>query len=312
MRSMCVTVGVPKAVIMLGFMRTLEPSCTQRLMPPMASNARLTASILSLPCPTPTLAFVGTSIIRASTLKIVRNKRAVVKHISYDTLSRMWDEKRSELFARLDELNRRRTPAEIRRIEGKRALCADGRWRVVFCSNDYLGLKSHPKLAQAAKKAADVWGTGSGASRLITGTLGIHAELEERICEWLGCEAALLFGSGYLASVGTIEALGSIAKTILSDRLNHASIIDGCRLARSEVRIYEHADIEQLSALLGASDAPALVVTESVFSMEGDHPNLEELSKTVGDLKALLMIDEAHALGVYGDRGRGLCADLSR
>jgi len=224
----------------------------------------------------------------------------------------MWDERRGGFFSRLDELHRRRELTEIQGIEGAKALCADGKRRTVFCSNDYLGLKNHPRLVEAAEKALDVWGAGSGASRLITGTLKIHRQLEEKVCAWLGCEAALLFGSGYLASVGVIEALGSMAKTILSDRLNHASLIDGCRLAKCDVEVYEHANIRQLSGLLNASERPALVVTESVFSMEGDHPDLDGLSKLAREADALLFVDEAHALGVYGDGGRGLCAGIER
>ena len=220
-----------------------------------------------------------------------------------------WERKLAEFFERLEAQRRVRSLREIKKVEGARALCADSKWRVVFCSNDYLGLKQHPKVVEAARRAADEWGAGSGASRLITGSLSIHARLEEKVCEWLGYEAAVLFGSGYLANVGTIEALGSaVAEAIVSDELNHASIIDGCRLARASTRIYRHLDVAHAGSLLSEVDGPALVVTESVFSMEGDSPDVAELGRVAAGRGALLFVDEAHALGLYGEGGRGLCA----
>lgn len=224
----------------------------------------------------------------------------------------MWKDKIAEFLNRIDKLSRRRDLIDVLKIEGTSALFFDGRWRTVFCSNDYLGLRNHPRVVEAAKKAIDEWGAGAGASRLITGSLKIHSELEQKLCDWLGYESALLFGSGYLANVGAIEALGSIAKTIFSDRLNHASIIDGCRLAKCEVKIYEHLDIGALSIFLSSSQKPSMIVTESAFSMEGDCADMQKMSELASQFEALLFVDEAHAIGIYGDRGRGLCSDLRR
>lgn len=224
----------------------------------------------------------------------------------------MWKEKIDEWIKQIDRTGRLRELRAIVRIDATKVLCADNKWRVVFCSNDYLGLKNHPKIIEAVKRATDEWGAGAGASRLITGNTKIHTALEEKICDWLGYESALLFGSGYLASIGVIEACGSIAKKIFSDRLNHASIIDGCRLAKCEKAIYEHLDIEMLSDMLSSSDKPSMIVTESAFSMEGDYPDLEKISQLASSSDALLFVDEAHALGVYGESGKGLCASLNK
>jgi 8-amino-7-oxononanoate synthase len=183
----------------------------------------------------------------------------------------------------------------------------DGRTVVNFCGNDYLGLAGDRRLMRAAQAAAGRWGAGAGSSRLIAGNLGIFAELEADLARLTGAEAALLFPSGYHANLGAIAALAGPGDTIFSDRLNHASIIDGCRLSRAEVRIYEHGDVGHLGQLLATAPGAGrkLVVTETVFSMDGDLAPLAELSALARRSGAMVLVDEAHALGVLGPSGRG-------
>lgn len=180
-----------------------------------------------------------------------------------------------------------------------------GRELVNFSSNDYLGLASDSRLAEAAAEAARRWGAGAGASRLITGTLGIHARLEERLAALKGAEVALLFSTGYQANLGILTALAPEG-VILSDELNHASIVDGCRLARARAIVYRHADANDLARKLAeCADAPRkLVVTDGVFSMDGDLAPLAAISELARRHQALLVVDDAHATGVIG-RGRG-------
>jgi len=175
----------------------------------------------------------------------------------------------------------------------------DGRREVVsFASNDYLGLSAHPAVKAAATQALERWGTGSGSARLIVGSRPVHTELETELATWKNTEAAVLFSTGYAANLGTIGTLARAGGTILSDELNHASIIDGCRLSRARVGIYRHRDMDHLDQLLGETLGPAVVVTDSVFSMDGDVAPLEELAQRCAIRGALLVIDEAH--GVLG------------
>ena len=155
----------------------------------------------------------------------------------------------------------------------------DGKPVLLLCSNNYLGLADHPRVREAAAEAAMRWGVGAGASRLVSGTMTIHRRLEERLAEFEGSEACVLFGSGYLANVGVIAALAGRGDTIFSDELNHASIVDGCRLSRAEVVVYRHRDMEHLEWSLRrtADGAGALIVTDSVFSMDGDVAPLREI-----------------------------------
>ena len=185
----------------------------------------------------------------------------------------------------------------------------DGRELVNFGSNDYLGLAADPRIAAAVKRALDEYGWGSGASPLVTGRSELHAELERKLAEFEGTEAALLFPSGYAANVGTITALVGKGDAIYSDELNHASIIDGCRLSGAVVCVYRHCDLIHLRQILTeAKDyRRRLIVTDSLFSMHGDFGPLDELSSLAGDVGAMLMVDEAHATGVSGETGRGLC-----
>jgi 8-amino-7-oxononanoate synthase len=176
----------------------------------------------------------------------------------------------------------------------------DGSPVVTFASNDYLGLTHHPLVIAAAHAALDRWGAGSGASRLIVGSRPLHAELEAELAAWRGTEAALLFPTGFAANLGVLATLGGPGVTILSDELNHASIVDGARLARAEVRVYRHADLDHLAKLLVDVDAagrgPALVVTDSAFSMDGDVVDVAALVDTCADHDALVVLDEAHAV----------------
>lgn len=172
----------------------------------------------------------------------------------------------------------------------------EGREVVTFAANDYLGLTHHPAVVAAAREALGRWGTGAGASRLVVGTRPVHDELERELAAWKGCEAALLFSSGYAANIGLLTTLGGTDVTILSDELNHASIVDGARLARAAVRVWRHADLEHLAALLAEVDGPALVVTDSAFSMDGDVADVPALVDLCARHGALLVLDEAHAV----------------
>jgi glycine C-acetyltransferase/8-amino-7-oxononanoate synthase len=186
----------------------------------------------------------------------------------------------------------------------------DGEPVLLLCSNNYLGLADHPRVREAAAEAALRWGAGAGASRLVSGTMEIHRQLEERLAAWLDSEGALLFGSGYLANQGTIAALGGRNEVVFSDELNHASIIDGCRLARARVVVYRHLDTEHLGWLLRRHGKPGhrLIVTDAVFSMDGDVAPLQEIVRLAGEHGARTLVDEAHATGVLGPGGRGAVA----
>ena len=185
----------------------------------------------------------------------------------------------------------------------------DGQPVLLLCSNNYLGLADHPRLRRAAADAALSLGTSAGASRLLSGSMSIHFELEERLAAFKGTEAALLFGSGYLANTGTIAALARQGEVVCSDELNHASIIDGCRLAGAETFVYRHADAEHLEwGLRRAAGRASLIVTDGVFSMDGDVAPLSELSDLARRHRCRLMVDEAHATGCLGPGGRGSVA----
>ena len=187
----------------------------------------------------------------------------------------------------------------------------DGREVVVLCSNDYLGLRNHPGLQQAAADAAHLWGAGAGSSRLIAGNFELHRRLEEETAAFKGHDRCILFGSGYLANVGVISALAGPGDLILSDALNHASIIDGCRMSRAETVVYPHADLDALAETLHrAGRRDVLVVTDAVFSMDGDLAPLQEIVDLAHRHGARVLVDEAHATGVVGPDGRGLVAAL--
>jgi 8-amino-7-oxononanoate synthase len=201
------------------------------------------------------------------------------------------------LFRVLTELQTGQSPEIV--IEGKRY--------ILLASNNYLGLTTDIRVKEAALKALERYGTGSGGSRLVSGSTDLHRELEERIAAFKKTEAAILFSSGYLANIGAISALVGPGDVIYSDELNHASIIDGCRLSHAEIEIYRHRDIEHLNSLIAQNRSrnKRLILTDTVFSMDGDLaplPDLVEISEKYG---CMLMIDEAHATGVLGKRGSG-------
>jgi len=183
----------------------------------------------------------------------------------------------------------------------------DGREVTLFCSNDYLGLKEHPKVVEAAKRALEKGGIGSGAAPLISGYTEHHEMLSRRVAKAKSAESALVFGSGYLANTGVIPALAEEPDIILSDELNHASLIDGCRLARAKVLVYRHGDVDQLKHMLIGLIAyrRRWVVTESVFSMDGDIAPLDEIVELCRTHGANAIIDDAHATGTIGRTGKG-------
>jgi 8-amino-7-oxononanoate synthase/dethiobiotin synthase len=187
----------------------------------------------------------------------------------------------------------------------------DGREAVLLCSNDYLGLAAHPRVRAAAAEAAERWGAGAGASRLVSGNMAIHRRLESELADFKGYESCVLFGSGFLANTGVIGALAGPGELILSDALNHASIVDGCRQSRAETIVYEHCDLDALDAALRRrAGRGALVVTDAVFSMDGDVAPLAGIVELADRHGARVLVDEAHATGVVGPGGRGLVAAL--
>lgn len=190
-------------------------------------------------------------------------------------------------------------PGPVVTIEGRRV--------ILMASNNYLGLATHPKLKHAAVSATERFGVGSGASRLVSGTLPPHQELETALARFKGVEAALVFGSGYLANIGLIPALIGSGGLILADRLCHASLIDGCKLSGADLRVFRHRDTDQLRTLLARRSAgrDTLIVTDGVFSMDGDLAPLPELVELADRHGARLLVDDAHGTGVMGPQGRG-------
>jgi len=184
-----------------------------------------------------------------------------------------------------------------------------GRRRLVnFGSNDYLGSGTDPAVARAAADACRRWGTGSGASRLLSGNLALHVSLERRLAAFKGEEAATVFSSGYLANLGALTALAGEGDLVVLDRLNHASLVDGARLSRAKLWVYPHRDAAALDALLARASGfrRKLVATDAYFSMDGDTAPLDRLLEVSRKHGALLVVDEAHSTGVFGPRGRGL------
>jgi 8-amino-7-oxononanoate synthase len=186
-----------------------------------------------------------------------------------------------------------------------------GETLINFSSNDYLGLATSPTLRAAAMAALEQHGVGTGASRVVVGDTTAHQRLEARLAAFERAEAVLLFNTGFAANAGAIPALVGSEDAVFSDALNHASLVDGCRLSRARVVVYPHADAEALARLLAETPARRkLVVTDTVFSMDGDHAPLRELLAACREHGAALMVDEAHATGVLGPRGAGLCEEL--
>lgn len=219
-----------------------------------------------------------------------------------------------DLEADLAEIRARRLYRKLRTIDGPEEpeVVVEGRRAILLCSNNYLGLANHPDLAAAAREALEELGAGSGSSRLISGNLRLHAELEAEIAAWKGTERALVFSTGYHANLGVLQGLVGEGDLIFSDELNHASLIDGCRLSRAEVRVYRHGDLDALEALLRSAGSARrrLIVTESIFSMDGDRAPLAEICELAERHGAAVMVDEAHASGVLGPTGAGLVEEL--
>jgi len=217
----------------------------------------------------------------------------------------------TDVGERLQELRSRGLHRHLRLVEGPQGpqVLLHGKPVLLLCSNNYLGLADHPLVREAAAEAAIHWGAGAGAARLISGTMEPHIELEASLADFKGYESALLFGSGYLANTGTIAALAGKGEVVFSDELNHASIVDGCRLSRAETFVYRHGDVEHLAwGLRGAGERAALIVTDGLFSMDGDVAPLQALLTLARRHGCRLMVDEAHATGAIGPRGRGSVA----
>jgi len=188
-------------------------------------------------------------------------------------------------------------------------LVVDGKRVLNFCSNNYLGLANHPHVVSAAKEAMDKYGVGPGAVRTIAGTMELHLELERRIAKFKRVEDAITFQSGFTANTGTIPALMGKEDMIFSDALNHASIIDGCRLSGATIKRYDHADPASLEAVIKENKGNyrrGLIVTDGVFSMDGDYPPLDKLTEIAEKYDLILMVDDAHGEGVLGEGGRGI------
>ncbi|WP_338694052.1 8-amino-7-oxononanoate synthase [Streptomyces sp. Q6] len=174
-----------------------------------------------------------------------------------------------------------------------------------LAGNDYLGLSRHPEVVEGAAEAARQWGGGATGSRLVSGTTELHAQLERELAEFCGFEAALVLSSGYAANLAAVTALAPHGSLIVSDAGNHASLIDGCRLARGATQVVPHADPEAVRKALGTHDGPAVVVSDTVFSVDGDRAPLGELASVCREFGAGLLLDDAHGLGLLGDGGRG-------
>lgn len=220
------------------------------------------------------------------------------------------DEARAELAA-LVAAHRARVPRVVGGAPGP-VITLDGVEVIDLSSNDYLSLAGDRRLVRAAQAALEEGGTGAGASRLITGTQRAHVALERAVADWMQRPAARLFNSGYAANVGVLSTLLRAGDRVLSDELNHASIIDGCRLSRAEIGVYPHGDVGALEARLREARGArrTLVVTESLFSMDGDIVDLPAIAATCRRYGAALVVDEAHAVGAHGPEGRGLAASV--
>ncbi|MDB4452182.1 8-amino-7-oxononanoate synthase [Akkermansiaceae bacterium] len=212
----------------------------------------------------------------------------------------------------LDHLREKGLLRNLRRVSSpaRPLVTIGGRELVNFSSNDYLGLSRHPALIEAASDALLKYGTGSTASRLVCGSLDIYHELEETIAQLKKTEAALSFANGYATAMGTIPALVGKGDTVILDKLSHACLIDAAKLSDATLRVFPHNDLAKLERLLGTATGRVLVVTESVFSMDGDLAPLAEIVELKERFGALLLLDEAHAIGVLGPTGQGLAEAL--
>src|SRR5512140_621581 len=216
----------------------------------------------------------------------------------------------SYLTDQINELKAKGTYFRLRVLEDEQApVCTfDGKKVINVASNNYLGLTTHPKLREAALAATKKYGVGSGAVRTITGTMALHMELEEKIAKFKGTEACVVFQSGFAANAGTVSAILSKEDFIISDELNHASIIDGARLSRAKIKVFRHKDTahaEELLKEVASEPGHKLIITDGVFSMDGDIGPLPALCDLAEKYGAIMMIDDAHSSGVLGRNGRG-------
>ena len=232
--------------------------------------------------------------------------------IAYNPTAMALDEDVRAELAALEGAHRLRTQRVVDGPQGPTVIL-DGVEVVNFSSNDYLSLAGDRRLARAAAAALDEAGSGAGASRLIAGTQRAHVVLEQAVADWLQCDGVRLFNSGYAANVGVLTTLVRAGDIVISDQLNHASIIDGCRLAKVAVVVTPHRDLAAIEAALrrGGPLARKLVVTESLFSMDGDVADVAAIAALCRRYEAAFVVDEAHALGALGPEGRGLCADAA-
>jgi 8-amino-7-oxononanoate synthase len=218
----------------------------------------------------------------------------------FDELQQHLDERKSQGL-----LRSRRTLATPQSPH----ITVDGKPYLAFCSNDYLGLASHPELTAALQQGAQQWGVGAGAAHLVSGHFGPHHQLEQQLAAFVGKPAALLFSTGYMANLGVVQALVGKGDTVFADKLNHASLNDAMLLSRAETKRYRHGDMAQLAKLLAQTQSGRkLVITDAVFSMDGDMAPLRELLALCEQHDAWLYVDDAHGFGVLGEQGRGSLA----
>src|ERR1700742_325324 len=216
----------------------------------------------------------------------------------------------AHLTAQLDDLRQRGTFFKLRELDDQQApVCTyDGKHVINLASNNYLGLCNHPKLEEAAIAAIKKFGVGSGAVRTIAGTMHIHMELEEKIASFKGVEACVVFQSGFAANAGTVSSILGKDDFILSDELNHASIIDVARLSRAKIKVFRHKDVahcEELLQEIANEPGRKLIITDGVFSMDGDIGPVDKLAELAEKYGAIMMVDDAHSSGVLGRNGRG-------
>lgn len=203
----------------------------------------------------------------------------------------------------------------LKTVEGAQAkeVRINGKEYLSFCSNNYLGLANHPDVTQAVISAVSKYGWGAGASRLISGNMTLHETLENEIAQFKGVESAIVFPSGYMANIGTISSLIGKGDLVISDRLNHASIIDGCRLSKATFRVYPHCDMKRLTKILEKSNGfrRKMIISDTLFSMDGDIAPIKEIVMLAKKYDCITMVDEAHATGVFGDNRRGVLEYLN-
>lgn len=211
-----------------------------------------------------------------------------------------------EYLAQRRALDLYRQPVTYHPVDAAHVLL-EGKRHLMLASNNYLGLTHHPLIKQAAYSAIEIYGTGSGGSRLTTGSHPLYELLEQELAAFKGTEAAIVFNTGFMANIGAVTALVGPGDAVFSDEYNHASIIDGCRLSRAHTVIYRHADMAHLKEMLATTPCQGrrLIVTDGVFSMDGDIAPLDSIVELAEQCSALVMVDDAHAMGVIGEGGRG-------